>query len=273
MTAALETPGTPVSARAHHLPALLAVVVALAVLAVGSKLPGDGGRLIAVGLLQLALVAAWVIGTAPGGAAGTALIGVAAALGADLALELPARPGIGGLLPVIGPAFLAVVLNQMLRRRRDEVTAALANGVLLVCAVTALSVVLLVSRAESPTGASALLAVGAALVVGHVLDLVLPRPQLAPGAPRGLLGLVLAVLAAVAVAFVRRGLGDLVDGLSAVIFGAILGTVAALVAIAGSYITAEAEVTGRRAAALAVVQALLPIAACAPVVLALQTAL
>ena len=34
----------------------------------------------------------------------------------------------------------------------------------------------------------ALLAVGAALVVGHLVDLVLPRPQLAPGVPRGLLG-------------------------------------------------------------------------------------
>jgi hypothetical protein len=273
VTAALETPEAPASPRAHHLPAALTVLVAVALLGAGPELLGDSGRLIAVGVLQLALVGSWVVGTVPGGAAGTALIGVAAAVGADLAMELPTRPTLGGLLAAIGPAFLALVLNQMLRRQRGEVVAALSGGVLLVCAVSALSTALLVGRPDPGTGLMALLAVGAALLAGHVVDLVLPWPRLAPGVPRGLLGLVLAVVVAAAAAFVGRGAGGLVGGLSAVTFGALLGAVAALVAVAGSYVTAEAEATGRRALALAVAQGLLPIAACAPVALALQTAL
>jgi hypothetical protein len=273
VTAALDIPDAPASPRAHHLPVALVAVVALVLLGGGAQLLGDSGRLVSVGVLQLALVVAWVAGTAPGGAAGTALIGLAASLGADLALEVPDRPGIGNLLVVIGPGFLAVVLNQMLHRHRRAVTEALAGGVLMVCAVTALSTALLVGRPDTATGLAALLAVGAALVVGHLVDLVLPRPQLAPDAPRGLPGLVLAVAAATGVAYARRGAGDLVDGLSAVIFGAVLGAVAALVAVAGSYVTAESGATRWRAVALAVVQGLLPLAACAPVAVALQAAL
>jgi hypothetical protein len=222
------------------------------------------------------LVAAWVLGTAPGGAVGTALIGVAASVGADLALDVPARPTLGGLLAVIGPGFLAVVLNQMLRRDRDRVAAALASGVLLVCAVAALSTALLVGTDDRRTASVALLALGVALLVQHVIDLVLPRPQLALDVPRGLLGLVLAVLAAAGVAYLRRDVSGLVDGLSAVILGALIGAVATLVAVAGSYIAVEADALGfstRRRLAIAVAQALLPIAACAPVALALQTAL
>jgi hypothetical protein len=275
VTATLETPEAPVSARAHHLPVAGVVVVALAVLAAGSELLGDGGRLAAVLVLQAALVAAWVVGTAAGGAAGTAVIGLAASVGADVALEAPARPTVGGLLAVIGPGFLAVVLNQMLRRRRDQVVTALAGGVLLVCAVAALSTALLVADAgtDERTGSVALLAVGAALLVQHLVDLVLPRPQLALDVPRGLLGLVLAVVAAAGVAYLRRDVAGLVDGLSAVMFGALIGAVATLVAVAGSYVAVEAELRGRRGVALAVAQALLPIAACAPVALALQSAL
>jgi hypothetical protein len=52
--------------------------------------------------------------------------------------------------------------------------------------------------AGAPVLLTALLAVGAALLVGHLVDLVLPRPRIAAGVPRGLLGLVLAVVAAAA---------------------------------------------------------------------------
>jgi hypothetical protein len=225
----------------------------------------------------LAFVGAWVGATGTGGPLGTAIVGVLAAVGADAALELPDRPQLGGLLAVLGPAFLVVVLSQMLRRNRQDMVAALSSGVLLVCVVSSLAVLLLLGRAESSVGlaTSALLVVGTSLVVGHLVDLVLPRPQLAPGVPRGLVGLVLAVAAGAAVAFARRGDSDLVDGLSAITFGAVLGAVAALVSVAASYVAAETNPQGSRGrvAALWVVQAVLPIAACAPVALALQTAL
>jgi hypothetical protein len=275
VTHAEEETRTGLPARAHHLPAAGLVVVAVAVLVGGVELDGDAALPVAVLLVQLALVAGWVLATGAG--VGTAIIGVAAAAGSVAALELPDRPHLGGLLAVLGPAFLAVVLDQMLRRHRQDMVAVLAVGVLLVTAVSALAVLLLLERSSPAEGlaTSALLVVGAALVVGHLVDLVLPRPALAPDVPRGLIGLVLAVVAGAGTAVVRRGTGGLEGPLSAVTFGAVLGTVAALVAVACSFVVVETDAwpgRGRRIG-LSLVQALLPIAACAPVALALQTAL
>jgi hypothetical protein len=241
---------------------------------IGGAEYGGAARVGAVLLVQLALVAGFVLATGAG--VGTAVIGVAASAGSVAALELPDHPHLGGLLAVLGPAFLAVVLGQMLRRDRHDLVAGLSIGVLLVTAVSAQAVWLLVGRSRDTDGlaTSALLVVGAALLVGHVVDLVVPRPALALDVPRGLLGLVLAVAAGVAAAIVRRGVGGVGGALPAVTLGAILGAVAALVAVAASYVVVETDPAGRsRALGLSLMQALLPIAACAPVALALQTAL
>jgi hypothetical protein len=273
---------TPVPARGHHLPAAGVVVVAVLLLVGLPHLLGDAGRLAAVLVLQLALVVAWVVATGIEGFAGSVVVGALAAGAADLVLMLPARPTLGGLVAVLGVGFLAGVLQQMLRRRRTGVVASLSGGVLLLCAVCALSVLLLEGRsALGPgEGTSGVLAVGAALVAGHLVDLVLPRPQVAEGVPRGLAGVVLSVLVAAGVALARRGTGPGAAGLPApaapLLFGAALGVVAALGALAASYLSVEspAEAAGpARAWALPVVQAVLPLAACAPVALALQTVL
>jgi hypothetical protein len=270
-----EETGTALSPVAHHLPAAALAVVAVALLLGGSEAGGDAGRLGAVLLVQLGLVAGWVLAT--GAALGTAIIGVVASLGSVAALELPDHPHLGNLLAVLGPAFLVVVLDQMLRRHRHDMVAALSGGVLLVTAVSALAVLLLVGRTNTSAGlaTSALLVMGAAIVVGHLVDLVMPLPALALDVPRGLLGLILAVAAGAVTGVARRGVGGLDGPLPAVIFGAVLGTVAALVAVAASYVVVETDPgEGRgRVLGLSVVQALLPIAACAPVALALQTAL
>ncbi|MGY1617143.1 hypothetical protein ACI797_10405 [Geodermatophilus sp. SYSU D00691] len=264
---------TVVPRRAHHLPAALAAVVAVGVVLAGAQPADERALPAAVLVLQVLLVAAWVVVTGAG--VGTAVVGVAAAVGGVLALELSDRPALGDLLAVLGPAFLVVVLGQMLRRDRHDVVAGLATGVLLVCAVTALAVLLLLGRTDPSGGlvTTALLVVGAALVVGHLVDLVLPQPQLAADVPRGLIGLLLSVAAAVAVALVRRGEAGLADAVSAGTFGAVLGAVAALVAVAASYVAVETGGGRGRAVALPVLQAVLPLAACAPVALALQTAL
>ena len=83
------------------------------------------------------------------------------------------------------------------------------------------------------------------------------------------------------VTFLGRGLGEPSAGPAALAYGAVLGLVAGLVALAASYVVVEATATGgdrREVAAgapwvLATVQAALPLAACAPVALALQAVL
>jgi hypothetical protein len=182
---------------------------------------------------------------------------------------LPDRPQLDGLLAVLGLGFLAAVVHQMTRRSpRVYLVASLAGVVLLLCAVASLALLLGVGRLDDGERAlvTGVVAVGVALLVGHLVDLVLPRPRLAAGVPRGLLALVLAVGAAIAVALVRRSGGSLLDTLSALTYGAALGGVAALMAVGASYVVAE---RGSASWALPVVQAVLPLAAAAPVAYAL----
>jgi hypothetical protein len=269
-------------ARAHHLPAAGVAAGAVALLVVLPELLDDLGRLAAVIVLQLGLVLAWVLVTGIQGFAGSLTVGAAAAVAADLVLVLPARPAMGGLLAVFGVGFLAAVLQQMLRRPRQDLVASLAGTALLLAVTGALATLLLLGRTDAGHGRAlvALLAVGAALVVGHLVDLVFPRPQLAEGVPAGLLGLVLAVVAGAVVALLGREVSGTVDPLAAVIYGAVLGGVAGLVALVGNYIVVEAgsaePPAGDQAApvwALALIQGVLPLAACGPVALALQSVL
>ncbi|MCW2531437.1 MAG: conserved rane protein of unknown function [Blastococcus sp.] len=268
-------------ARAHHLPAAGCAAGAVALLVVLPELLGDLGRLAAVIVLQLGLVLVWVLVTGIQGFAGSLTVGAAAAVAADLVLVLPARPAMGGLLAVFGVGFLAAVLQQMLRRPRHDLVASLAGAALLLAVTGALATLLLLGRTDAGHGRAlvALLAVGTALVVGHLVDLVLPRPQLADGVPCGLLGLVLAVVAGAAVAFLGRDISGTVDPLAAVIYGAVLGGVAAIVSLVGSYLVVEAAAEppdGDQPPpvwALALVQGVLPLAACGPVALALQSVL
>ena len=190
------------------------------------------------------------------------------------------------LLVVFGVGFLATVLQQMFRSPRTDLVASLAGTVLLLCAVGSLAALLLLGRAPGGHGRAlvALLVVGVALVVGHLVDLVLPRPALAAGVPRGLLGLVVSVLAGALVGFLGRDVGGAAGAAHALIGGAVLAGATAMVALVASYIAVEATAADEDGPAphvdaslspwaLSVVQAVLPLAACAPMALALQTVL
>ncbi len=266
-----------VSRVVHHVPAAVLAAAGVGLLVAAPELGGDRG----------------LAGRRPGAAAGVrrrvghwpppaasssarSCVGAAASVAADLVFVLADRPTVGALLAVLGLALPAAVLRQMFRRPRTALVASLAVSVLMLCAVCALAVLL--RDVDDPDAArltvSALLAVGAALVAAHLVDLVFPRPQVAFGLPRGLLGLVLAVGAAGAVTWLRRRPDELFDALGAAIYGGAVGGVAVLVSLAASYLVVEADRaagSGRRRSrwALPVIQAVLPIAACAPIALAL----
>ncbi len=277
-------PISRLTAREHHLPAAAFAVLAVALLVGLPELFGQTGRLAAVLVLQLGFVLCWVLVTGAQGFAGSLAVGAGAAVAADLALVLPGDPELGELLAVIGVGFLAVVVQQMLRRPRHELVASLSVAVLMLVAVASLAALLLLGRTDdgSERALVALLAVGAALVVGHLVDLVLPRPQLADGVPRGLVGAVLAVLCGAAVAVLAAGLaGDVLDEQRALVHGAVVSGVAALTGLVASYVVVEATADEDEPAdeqrfsrwVLPVIQVALPLAACAPVVLALQATL
>jgi hypothetical protein len=269
-------------ARAFHLPAAGCAAAAVLLLVALPEALGDLGRLAAVIVLQLGLVLVWVLVTGIQGFAGSLTVGAAAAVAADLVLVLPARPAMGGLLTVFGVSFLAAVLQLMVRRPRPDLVASLAGTALLLAVTGAMATLLLLGRTDAGHGRAlvALLAVGVALVVCHLADWVLPRPQLAAGVPCGLLGLALAVLAGAVVALLGRHVSGTVDALAAVIYGAVLGGVAGMVSLVASYLVVEAAAaeppTGEQPPpvwALALIQGVLPLAACGPVALALQSVL
>jgi hypothetical protein len=276
-------PISRLTAREHHLPAAASAVLAVGLLVGLPEVLGQTGRLAAVLVLQLGLVLCWVLVTGAQGFAGSLAVGAGAAVAADLALVLPEDPEVGELVAVIGVGFLAVVVQQMLRRPRPELVASLSVVVLMISAVASLAALLLLGRTDagSERALVALLAVGTALVVGHLVDLVLPRPQLADGVPRGLVGVVLAVLAGAAVAVLAAGqVGDVLDEQRALVHGAVVSGVAALAGLVASYVVVEATATDEPAGeqrfsrwVLPVIQVALPVAACAPVVLALQATL
>jgi hypothetical protein len=98
--------------------------------------------------------------------------------------------------------------------------------------------------------------------------------------PRGLPGLAVSVAVGAVVVLARGGAdagpAGLTRPVAALLLGAALGVVAALGGLAASYVSVEspAETAGpARGWALPVVQAVLPLAACAPVALALSTVL
>jgi hypothetical protein len=273
-------------ARVHHLQPAALTALAVALVAGLPEVLGDRGRLAAVLVLQLGLVLTWVVVTGIQGFAGSLGVGAAAAVSADLVLVLPERPALGDLLVVLGLGFLAAVLQQMFRRPREDLVASLSGSVLLLTAVCALGALLLLGR--RPEGHDralvALLAVGVALLVGHLVDLVLPRPHLAAGVPRGLLGLLLSVAAGALVAFLGRDVGGTAGAVPALVLGAALAGVTAMVALVASYVVVEATAADEDGPAphvdpslspwaLSFVQAVLPLAACAPVALALQMVL
>ena len=263
MTATEARPGLP--ARGWHLPTAAAVGAATALLVGLPAAAGETGRLVAVAVLQVALVAAWVPATGIPARVGAPALGLAAAAGADLLLVLPERPEIGSLLAVPGLGLLAAVLHQMTRRApRSDVVGSLAGVLLLVCAVTALAVVLLLpAEGDAATaGTTTLLVVGTTLLVGSLVDLVLPRPPVTAGVPRGVPALVLAVLAGAAVAVLRSGADDVATVLGALVAGLALGAVAALVGLVAGYVVAGGPA---RAWAASLLQAVLPVAAAAPV--------
>lgn len=274
-------PRPPFSRLWHHGPAVLAAAGMSLVLLGAPQQGTTNGAVLAVGALQVTLVLAWPIALVFRGYVGAALIGAGAGAAADLVIlrgsddgppgaegsstPFAADSGFGSLAAVLALAFVLAFVHQLTRRPpRREVTDSLAGDALLAVAVVAASTYLVLFQL---TDGPALLdmcvaAIGAAVVTGHAVDLVLPYPRIVDGVPRGLLGFVLGTGAAMLAAKYSGGADRLVEQLGALILGGVLGGLACLIAIGASYAATE-----RRGVMLAqaAVQAVLPFALAAPV--------
>ncbi|MGI8694891.1 MAG: hypothetical protein ACR2JK_18645 [Geodermatophilaceae bacterium] len=270
----------PQSRLWHHGPAVLAAAAVTVLLLSAPEAGSTTGAVLAVGALQLVLVLSWPIALVFRGYVGAALIGAGAAAAADVVIArgtddrasgtvdsglFGSDDGLGPLAAVLALALVLAFVHQLTRRPpRRDVTDSLAGDVLLALAVVAASTYLVLFQlTDGPVLLeTCVAAIGAAVVTGHLVDLVLPYPRIVDGVPRGLLGFVLGTAAAMLAAMYRGETDRLVEQLGAVILGGVLGGLACLIAIGASYAATE-----RRGVVVAqsAVQAVLPFALAAPV--------
>ncbi len=254
----------------------LAAAVVAALLAAATA-GGSLALLVAVVVLQVALVLAVLAVLGAPAAAGAAVVAVGAAVAAD-ALVVLDDGQVDRVAGIVGLSLVAALLHQLVRRGRSRVTESLADTMLAVVVVAAASCLIALPSAgggQARGGQDVLLlalaAAATGLLVGRLCDRVLPRPVLAAGATRGWPGLLVGVSAGVGGALV---MGDATAADVSPAAAALLG-LAAAVTVATADLAVDlgaAELRpgrrdARRVSALRPAAALLPYAVLGPVVL------
>jgi hypothetical protein len=258
----------------------LSLVTTLAVaLVVGAALTlaaraGATPLLIAVAGTQALLAASWVLGTVMPGRIGGLVIAALAAIAADVTTSVWPHGRLGTLLAVLGLAVPAMFIHQLARgAARVQVVSSLSAVAVLVLGEVSLPALLQLrhefgsSDVGGRVAAAAVAAIAGALVIGCLVDLLMPAPRFDPAVGRGLLGLIASAGLGGSLGYLMlRDELEYADGRS-VFVGAALGALAGLLAVAMAFVlqtTPEpAAELGRRLRP--VLAAVLPIAVIAPV--------
>lgn len=240
MTAVTEPVPGAVTSHAASFAVALACAAGLAVTA----RVGATALLVAVAVTQALLVVSWVLVTRLPGRYGALVIGALAAAAADVVVSVWPHGQLGTLIAVAGLALPAMIVHQLVRgAARSRVTDSLGLAAMLVVMVVGLPALVQLRHelrgalaGQASSGVAA--AIGGALALGLLVDLMAPLPRFDPRVPRGL-------LAVVAAAGLGSSLGylllqsDVERAFSAgrgAFLGASLGAIAALLAVGASYI-------------------------------------
>jgi hypothetical protein len=243
-------PAVPVPAsRLAHIPLAVLSLLTCGAL-VGASYAGTIGMLVAVAVLQAVTVLSWVYGSALPGRLGALIMGTLAAGAADAAVTRWHEDGYAPLVGVLGVAIPIMFIHQLTRGVvRTRVVESMADITILIVAVTAMSGFILLryqSNGDKTTLAVAG-SIGVALAVSHIADAVLPAPRFDPAVDRGLLGVVLGVLASGAIGLlVLRRLIDFTGGRGAFV-GAAVGAVACLLSVGASFAGSHSTLAGDEA--------------------------
>lgn len=230
--------------------------------------------LTAVAVVQALFALGWVFGTRMPGRRGALVIAALAAGGADAAVSAWPHSRLSPLLAVFGLALPVLFVHQLMRgAARVRIVASLGGAALLVVGIAALPALVQLRHEFIPTAtggrvAGGVVAIAAgALVVGYLVDLVMPAPRFDAAVPRGLLALL-------ASAGLGGSIGHLLLASNAgflggrgAFAGAALGALVGFFAIAAAFIEADTpspqSALARRLRPL--LGALLPLALLAPV--------
>lgn len=238
--------------------------------------------LIAIAVLQALFAIGWIFGTALPGRNGALLLAAAAAAGSDVAVSVWPHSRLGTLLIVFALAMPLMFVHQLARgAARVRVVESLSAVALVVALVTAPAAFLqlrhefLPASAGGRIAAAVLAAAAGALVVGYLVDLVMPAPRFDPATPRGLLAVVGAAGLGGSVGHLAITDGAAFAGARGTFAGAALGVLVGFFAIAAAFIDVSAPMPAtalaRRVRSLAV--AVFPLSLAAPVAFLLLLAI
>jgi hypothetical protein len=256
------------------LPVTLAAAVVVGAGLAGTARAGATALLVAVAVTQLLLALAWIFGTHLPGRKGAVVLAALAATGADVAASVWPQGKLGPLLAVLGLAVPVMFVHQLTRgAARVQVVSSMSAVAVLVLGEVSLAALLQLrhefggGQLGGKVAAAAAAALAGALVIGCLVDLVLPAPRFDPAVPRGLLGLIAAAGLGGALGYLLlRHQADFMGG-RAVFVGAALGALAGLVAVASAFVlhsTPRPE-SGFARGVRPVLPAVLPLAVLAPV--------
>lgn len=215
-------------------------LLATAVLA-GGALGGRPALAAACLLVQVAFVLTWAFGAPRSGAVVSAVVGIGAAVAADLLALFDPEISLGAFGYAVAGGFMAAVGGQLFRGAgRQQVTDGLGTAMVGVIGAVALPALLVLSRHADGVAAlrTCLPAAGAALLVARLADVALPAPRVTPQVPRGLVGVVLGGVLVGPVAGYLAGVNSDLDGLWAAGAGLVVGVAAVLTDLGVSFGTA-----------------------------------
>jgi hypothetical protein len=254
---------------------LVAMLFASVVLGVGLAVAARVGAtplLVAVAVAQAWFAFAWVFGTAMPGRRGALVIATMAGAAADVTTSVWPDGRLGTLLPVLALAVPVMFVHQLFRgAARVQVVSSLAAVAAVVLGVVALSALLQLrhefgSKVGGTVASAAVAAVAGALVIGCLVDLLLPAPRFDSAVPRGLLGLIAATGLGGSVGYLMLK-GEVQFGAGRAAFtGAAVGALTGLLAVAGAFVlhTTPAPPTLLGRQLRPTLGALLPLAVVAP---------
>jgi len=252
-----------------HVSAAIIAVLAGAGLAVTAR-SGGVALLVAVAVVQAALVAAWIIGTGLPGRIGAAVLAVMAAAAADTVTSLWPHAQLGALLAVFGLMMPVAFVHQLTRGVvRNRVVESLADIATLIVSVVALTALIQLRHELLPmvTAFTVVLVAAVALALGDLVDLIFVTPRFDPNVRRGLPAVIAGGLAGGVLA--RLELGGQADFTAgrAIFLGAAIGVLAGLFAVGSAFIQAATSIprSGRAVRWQPVFGALLPLALVSPV--------
>lgn len=254
---------------------LTGTLAAALLLGGGLVLAARGGAsllLLGIVVVQAVLAASWVFGTVMPGRRGALVLAALAAAAADVSASVWPHGRLGALLAVLGLAVPAMFIHQLLRGAvRVHVVSSLSAVATLVLAEVALPA-LLQLRHEFGTAhggvvsSTAIAALAGALVVGCLVDLLLPAPRFDPAVPRGLLGLVASIGLGGSIGYLMLKQQAEFGVARSTFAGAALGALAGLLAVGTAFVlqTTPVPATAVARRLRPVLSALLPIAVIAP---------